>query len=141
MKQIWNVIVLSLLSIQLLGQQIQDPLQKNIEVIENIKCYYFPNEYNFACFTKSGNDYKFDRFYNNYEAIVQCEELSLILVSTQHDSNESEFLFIQLVSPISSQGLLDKSTFNYNSEVLRTVEFVVFDGIVSSESETHFEPY
>ena len=93
MKQIWNVIVLMLLSIQLSGQQIQDPLQKNIEVIENIKCYYFPNEYNFACFTKSGNDYKFDRFYNNHEAIVQCEELSLILVSTQNDSNESEFLF------------------------------------------------
>lgn len=137
----WKVILFMLSSIQLMGQQMHDPLQNNIEVIESIQCYYFPHEYNFAFFLKSGSDYKFDRFYNYKEANAKCKELRLILVSTYHDSSNSEFIFIQLVSPISSGEIIDKHTFNYKSDVLRTVEFVVFDGIVSFESETHFEPY
>ncbi len=42
---------------------------------------------------------------------------------------------------MSSKEITEKNTLDYKSEVLRAVEFEVFDGVVSFESETDFEPY
>ncbi len=137
----WKVLILMLLPMQLMGQQIQDPLQNNTKVLESIKSYYFPGENNFAFFFKAGVDYKFDRFYNSNHPLDSCEEYRLILVSTQHDGPESKFIFILLSSPMSSKEITEKNTLDYKSEVLRTVEFEVIDGVVSFESETDFEPY
>jgi hypothetical protein len=137
----WKVLILMLLPMQLVGQQIQDPLQNNTKVLESIKSYYFPGENNFAFFLKAGVDYKFDRFYNSNHPLDSCEEYRLILVSKQHDGPESKFIFILLSSPMSSKEITEKNTLDYKSEVLRAVEFEVFDGVVSFESETDFEPY
>lgn len=135
----WKVIFFCLSTIHLNGQA-QDPLEVNIEVVERIKSYYFPNENNFAFFLKTEDSIKFIRFHNTEERFQHHEEVRLILISLEDTFNESEFLFVQLVLPTNLNTMPQRNKIDYNSEVLRAIQFGIIDGIVSFESESDFEP-
>jgi|LauGreDrversion4_2_1035121.scaffolds.fasta_scaffold1419985_1 hypothetical protein len=136
----WKVIVFLFSAIQLNGQIVQDTFQKDTDVIEGIKSYYFPNENIFALFFESESTIEFDRFHNYKGQFEAFEAVRIILISKKVCAHENEYIFILLKSPLNSNEIIEKDTIDFKLEVLRTVEFGVIDGIISYETETDFEP-